>query len=362
MRAGLLLASRALGRVAPAPAVGCIVTQDDMPVGRGWTQPGGRPHAEAMALQRAGDAAKGATVWVTLEPCAHEGRGPSCAGALIEAGVARVISAMRDPDPRTNGKGHQMLRAAGIEVIEGAAGKQARALNAGYLMRLEQNRPLVTLKIAASLDGRIAAADGSSQWITSPPARARGHMLRAQHDAVIVGSRTALKDNPSLTCRLPGGEALSPVRIVADSRLALPLTSKLLAGAAAGPPVWILARPEADPARRQAFAECGAEVIDVPPDKSGLMDMRAALTELAARGITRLLVEGGGHLAASFLQGKLVDRLAWFAAPLVLGREGAAAVAGLDTAALAEAPRFAETTFGAIGSDILIEGARRDEA
>ncbi|MCK5275514.1 MAG: bifunctional diaminohydroxyphosphoribosylaminopyrimidine deaminase/5-amino-6-(5-phosphoribosylamino)uracil reductase RibD, partial [Alphaproteobacteria bacterium] len=220
MRAALALAGRGLGRVWPNPAVGCVlVDRDGRVTGRGWTQPGGRPHAETEALARAGGAAKGATAYVTLEPCVHHGQTPPCADALIEAGVARVIAATEDPDPRVKGGGLGRLRDAGIAVEAGLLREEAELLNAGYLMRQREGRPVVTLKLATTLDGRIATHAGESRWITGEAARARGHMMRARHDAIMVGIGTALADNPTLTCRLPGLEDRSPVRIVVDARL-----------------------------------------------------------------------------------------------------------------------------------------------
>ena len=206
MRAALALARRGLGRVAPNPAVGCILVRDGIVVGRGWTQPGGRPHAETEALRRAGAAAAGAVAYVTLEPCAHHGSTPPCADALIAAGVSRVVVAIEDPDPRVAGRGLARLTAAGISVETGVCADEAGRLNAGFLKRIEHGLPLVTLKLATSLDGKIATHAGESQWITGEDARARGHLLRAQTDAIMIGSGTAQIDNPLLTCRLPGLE------------------------------------------------------------------------------------------------------------------------------------------------------------
>ncbi|MFQ3623345.1 MAG: bifunctional diaminohydroxyphosphoribosylaminopyrimidine deaminase/5-amino-6-(5-phosphoribosylamino)uracil reductase RibD, partial [Acetobacteraceae bacterium] len=232
MRAALALARRGLGSVAPNPAVGCILVREGRVVGRGWTQPGGRPHAETEALRRAGAEARGATAYVTLEPCCHWGRTPPCTDALIAAGIARAVVALRDPDPRVNGEGLDRLRAAGIAVTEGVLAAEAAELNAGFLSRIRAGRPLVTLKLATTLDGRIAAASGESRWITGAAARRLAHGLRARNDAVMVGSGTALSDDPALTVRVPGlvppGHP-GPVRIVADGRLRLPLTSVLVA-------------------------------------------------------------------------------------------------------------------------------------
>ena len=215
MRAALALARRGLGNAWPNPAVGCVLVKEGRVIGRGWTQPGGRPHAETEALRRAGDAARGATAYVTLEPCSHHGRTPPCCEALAEAGIARVVMAMRDPDPRVNGRGLAMLRGAGIAVEEGLLEAEARALNAGFFRRIQAGMPVVTLKLASTLDGRIATASGESRWITGAAARREVHALRARHDAILVGSGTVLADDPDLTCRIPGMERVPMLRVVA---------------------------------------------------------------------------------------------------------------------------------------------------
>ena len=263
MALALRLAERGLGRTWPNPAVGCVVVKDGRVVGRGWTQPGGRPHAEVEALSRAGARALGATVYVSLEPCAHYGRTPPCTMALIHAGVRRVVAATLCPDRRVDGKGVAQLRQAGIEVDLGLMGAEAEALNAGFLLKERAGRPLVTLKLATSLDGRIATRTGASRWITGEAARARGHWLRATHDALMIGSGTALADDPSLTCRLPGLEARSPVRVVLDGRLRLPATSRLAATAGAVA-TWLFTRhPAGAPERAAALAAQGVELIEV---------------------------------------------------------------------------------------------------
>ena len=255
MTAALGLARRGLGSVWPNPSVGCVLVRDGRVVGRGWTQPGGRPHGESEALRRAGELAQGATAYVSLEPCAHHGETPPCTDALIAAGVARVVIAAEDPDPRVEGRGMAQLRDAGIEVIEGICGDAARALNAGFLKRIVAGRPLFTLKTATSLDGRIATAGGESKWITGEAARRRAHGLRADHDAVMVGIGTALADDPALDCRLPGLAHRSPLRIVVDSHLRLPLENKL-----ARHPCWALTLAGGDPGRRDALRERGVHV------------------------------------------------------------------------------------------------------
>lgn len=298
MALALRLAERGLGRTWPNPAVGCVVARDDRIVGRGWTQPGGRPHAEVEALRRAGARALGATAYVSLEPCAHYGRTPPCTMALLQAGVRRVVAAAPDPDPRVDGRGIAQLRQAGVEVETGVMQAEALALNAGFILRVRAGRPLVTLKLATSLDGRIATRTGASQWITGEVARARAHQLRATHDAILIGSGTALADDPALTCRLPGLEDRSPVRVVLDGRLRLPPTSRL-AQSAREVPTWVVTRAGADPGCAAALEQQGVEVLTVGVDGGGRPDVGLALAALAGRGITRVLVEGGAELAAS---------------------------------------------------------------
>jgi diaminohydroxyphosphoribosylaminopyrimidine deaminase/5-amino-6-(5-phosphoribosylamino)uracil reductase len=355
MRVALGLARRGLGNTWPNPSVGCVIIRDGQVVGRGWTQPGGRPHAEAEALRRAGAAARGATAYVTLEPCCHWGRTPPCTQALILAGVARVVIALRDPDPRVDGAGSAQLRAAGIAVTEGVLEAEARTVTAGFLRRNRDGMPLVTLKLATSLDGRIATAGGESQWITGPEARRMGHALRGRHDAVLVGSGTALADDPDLRCRIAGYAPVPTVRVVADARLRLPTTARLFATPA---PVWLGTLAGHDPARLAALRAAGAEVIELPPGHGGGVEAAALLRALGARGITRLLVEGGAALAAALLRDDLVDELAWFHAGLVIGGDGRAGVDGLGRDALAALPRFRVLEERPLGPDRLLTLAR----
>jgi diaminohydroxyphosphoribosylaminopyrimidine deaminase / 5-amino-6-(5-phosphoribosylamino)uracil reductase len=350
MQAALGLARRGLGRVWPNPAVGCVIVNGGRIVGRGWTQPGGRPHAETEALRRAGAAARGGTAYVSLEPCAHWGQTPPCADALVEAGLARVVVAIEDPYPHVDGNGLKRLRAAGIAVELGLCAEAAAEINAGFLSRVTRGRPLVALKLATSLDGHIATASGESRWITGPAARERAHLLRAQYDAVMVGTGTALTDDPQLTCRLPGLGECQPLRIVLDRQLRLPLSSNLLAG---GPPTWVVMLPGADPQRRAALEQRGIEVIDAPPDPAGMIDLAAALAALGRRGLTRLFVEGGARLAAALLRAGLVDRLHWFHAPRLFGGDALPAVAALDAVALADLPAFERIAVEAVGEDVL---------
>jgi diaminohydroxyphosphoribosylaminopyrimidine deaminase / 5-amino-6-(5-phosphoribosylamino)uracil reductase len=349
MALALGLGRRTLGRVWPAPAVGCVLVREGRVVGRGWTAPGGRPHAEAAALAQAGKAARGATAYVTLEPCAHEGRGPPCAGALVAAGVARVVSALEDPDPRTAGRGHARLREAGIEVTVGVREAEARRDHAGFLLRLSEGRPFLTLKLAASLDGRIATAGGESRWITGPLARAEVQSLRARHDAVMVGGRTARFDDPLLVPR--GHPEARPVRVVLSHGLDLPLDGQL-ARTARDVPLWLLHGPEADLARILAWEALGARLLPVAAGQGGL-DLADAVRALAREGITRLLSEGGGQVAAGLLRAGLVDEVAAFHAGLMLGAEGTPMLGPMGLDALGEAPRWRLREARTLGPDVM---------
>jgi diaminohydroxyphosphoribosylaminopyrimidine deaminase / 5-amino-6-(5-phosphoribosylamino)uracil reductase len=330
MQHALRLAERALGQAAPNPSVGSVIVSDEGHlIGRGWTQLSGRPHAETVALAQAGEAARGATAYVTLEPCAHQGETPPCAEALVRAGVRRVVAAIEDPDPRVSGRGFAMLREAGIEVT-------------------------VTLKIAQSLDGKTAAASGDSKWITGEEARHFGHLLRARHDAILIGIETALADDPELTCRLPGLEAHSPTRVVLDTRLRLSEWSKLAQSAREIPTLVFTAARESD-----VLAACGVEVVTVARDARGRPEIGAVLQALAARGVTRLLVEGGAAVHAAFLDRHYADRLEVFRAPLVLGDGGHSSVAALAALSLDEAHRFERVGCQVLGPDLLESFAAR---
>lgn len=365
MRAALTLARRGHGNVWPNPAVGCVLVAAGRVVGRGWTQPGGRPHAETEALDRAGSAARGATAYVTLEPCNHHGRSPPCVEALIAAGIVRAVVAIEDPDDRVAGRGLAALREAGIEVATGLLADAATDVNEGFLKRLRDGRPMLTLKTATTLDGRIATATGESRWITGETARRWGQALRARHDAVMVGIGTALADDPQLTCRLPGLPLRPPVRIIMDSTLRLPPDGRLARSAAEGAPVWIVTRQRAEPARRRALSERGVEIIELAArgdgdtdGDGGRPDAAAALAALAERGLTRVLVEGGGALAASLLSAGLVDRLVWFRNARVIGGDGIPAAGPLGFPRLADAPTFVLEDTRRAGDDVL-ESYRR---
>lgn len=345
----IALGARGLGNVWPNPAVGCVIVNAGRIVGRGWTQPGGRPHAEQMALTQAGGAAEGATAYVSLEPCAHHGKTPPCAEALIAAGVSRVVSALQDPDPRVAGRGYQLLRAAGIAVETGLLADSARELQRGFLSRIHLGRPMLTLKLAGSLDGRIATASGESRWITAPQSRHMVHLMRAHHDAVLIGAGTARADDPQLTVR-GFGPVRQPVRIVLARGLDLPLTGAL-ARSAPHIPLWLIHGPAVPADRRAAWQATGAKLIEVPENAAGL-DLSVVFARLGAEGLTRVFCEGGGQLAAGLMAADLVDDLALFTAGLALGADGRAAAGALDVPHLADAPRFALRDCRAIGPDL----------
>ena len=357
MRAALALARRGLGQCWPNPAVGCVVVNQGRVVGRAVTAAGGRPHAEPLALAMAGAATRGATVFVTLEPCCHHGRTPPCTDALIAAGVARVVVAARDCDPRVSGAGVARLHEAGIAVEVGLLGDEAEELNAGFFARLRLGRPLVTLKLASTLDGRIATHGGESRWVTGAAARRAAHALRGRSDAILVGVGTVLTDDPDLTCRIDGFRATPLVRVVADSHLRTRLTARLVA-TADETPTWILSRPDADAERRRALTATGVTVIEVGAAGAGAglgVDLAEGLRTLAQRGITRLLVEGGAQLAAALLRADLVDRVAWFHAPAIMGADGWPAAQAFGVADLATMPRFVRTATRPVGEDVLTE-------
>ncbi len=368
MRAALALAARGLGATWPNPSVGCVVVAPDgRVVGRGRTGLRGRPHAETQALAAAGEAARGATAYVTLEPCSHHGQTPPCADALVAAGIARVVVGCGDPDPRVNGAGLARLRAAGVAVQDGFLEADAEDTLAGFFSRVRHGRPLVTLKLATTLDGRIATHTGESRWITGPAARQAVHALRGRHDAVMVGADTLAADDPDLTCRLPGYAHRPTVRIVADSRLRTKLSARIVATAHQAP-AWVLYHTdsipedtnladfkpgEVVPSRAQLLAEAGVRCVLVPAGGEGI-DLTQAMRALGTRGLTRVLVEGGARLASSLLRADLVDRVVWIHAPGVIGGDGVAALTPLGVDVLAAMPRFARVgSPRALGEDVM---------
>lgn len=340
MDVALALAARNLGDTWPNPTVGCVLVKDGHVIGRGWTQGGGRPHAETEALSRAGAAAKGATAYVTLEPCSHHGKTPPCADALIAAGVARVVAATTDPDPRVNGRGLARLRDAGIQVDEGIGKVAADRLSAGFFLKITQGRPLFALKTATSFDGRIALASGESRWITGETARRAVHALRARHDAILVGSETALTDDPFLTCRLEGYAGRPKVRIVLDRRLRLSPTSELVK-TARKIPTWVVTSTEAVPSARYKDLEAAGVQLIALKDTSDHASFSFGVGKaLGERGLTRVMIEGGGQVAAAFLRAGLIDEVAWFKAPSVIGGDGRASVHPMGLLNLGDMPRF----------------------
>ncbi len=350
MQLALSLGRRGLGRTAPNPAVGAVVVKDGVIVGRGWTQPGGRPHAETEALKRAGKEAKGATLYVTLEPCSHQGKTPPCIDAIIRSGIARVVSALEDPNPEVAGQGYAKLRERGIVVETGLEAAAAAHQHAGHIRRMRDGRPQVLLKLAASADGKAGLPGRKPAGITGEAARARVHQMRAESDAILVGIGTVLSDDPHLTCRLPGMMEWSPVRVILDARLRIPLATSIV-GTARETPTWVFATPNASPVAEDILKAKGVEVFRVD-GKDGRLDLNAVLKALAGRGITRLMVEGGPTIAAAFIKADLVDEAALFRSPNPLG-EGIDVLEGLPLTALTKSPKLKPVASETVGGDTL---------
>lgn len=354
MQLALALGRRGQGRTWPNPAVGAVIVKDGIIVGRGWTQPGGRPHAEPEALRRAGEAARGATLYVTLEPCSHFGKSPPCADAIIAAGIARVVSAVEDPNPEVGGQGHARLRAAGIAVEVGLCGEEAARDHAGHFLRVREKRPHVVLKLAVSADDKIAAAGHRTVAITGDAARSRVHLLRARSDAVLVGIGTALADDPLLTCRLPGLEAQSPVRVVLDRALRLPGDSKLV-HSARQTPLWVMTSDLSEASAAMKLGAAGAQVTRVPVTRApppGL-DLKSVLNALSEKGITRLMVEGGARLASSFLSAGLVDEIWLLRGPNNIGMDGIPALDTQPLSVITQSPHWLARAIEALDQDTL---------
>jgi len=352
MELALALGRRGLGRTWPNPAVGAVVVRDGVIVGRGWTQPGGRPHAEPEALGRAGEAAKGATLYVTLEPCSHFGKSPPCADAIITAGISRVVAAIEDPNPEVAGKGLAKLRAAGISVDVGLLAEEAAHDHAGHFRRIRERRPHVILKLAVSADDKIAASGHKPVAITGEAARTRVHLLRAQCDAILVGIGTVLADDPMLTCRLPGMAARSPVRVVLDRSLRIPASSHLV-HSARETQLWVVTSELAEAAAAARLGAAGAQVIRVAPSAAPGLDLPAVLHALAEKGITRLLVEGGSRVASSFVAADLVDEVLMLRAPDAIGDDGIAALDALPLSEITQSPRLKLRASETLGKDSL---------
>ena len=360
MALALALGRRGLGRTWPNPAVGAVVVRNDgagpVIVGRGWTQPGGRPHAETEALGRAGEAARGATLYVTLEPCSHHGKTPPCADAIIKAGIARVVSALADPNPEVAGAGHWRLAENRVTVEVGVGADEARRDNAGHIRRMTDGRPHTVLKLAVSADGKAGLSGRRPVQITGSAVRNVVHMMRATSDAVLTGIGTALSDDPLLTCRLPGMADRSPVRVVLDSGLRLPLDSRLVA-TAREVPLWVVTGERAPPDREQVLQGCGVDVLRVASD-DGRLGLRAVLQSLADRGITRLMIEAGPIVSAAFVNADLVDEAVLFRSPNPIGADGIDALEGLPLDALTASPRLSMTGTEAAGTDTVERFAR----
>jgi diaminohydroxyphosphoribosylaminopyrimidine deaminase / 5-amino-6-(5-phosphoribosylamino)uracil reductase len=347
MQLALSLGRRGLGRTWPNPAVGAVIVKDGVILGRGWTQAGGRPHAETEALKRAGKAAKGATLYVTLEPCSHQGKTAPCADAIIRAGIARVVSALEDPNPQVAGQGHAKLRERGIAVETGLGAEAAARTHAGHFRRMREGRPQILLKLAVSADGKAGAAGRKPVAITGAEARTRVHQMRAGSDAILVGIGTVLADDPHLTCRLPGMIEHSPVRVVLDARLRAPLSASVVA-TARETPTWMFAAPEASAMAEEILRAKGVEVFRAAA-QDGRLDVAQVVKALAERGITRLMVEGGPTVAASFVQAGLVDEAALFRSPNPVGADGIDALEGLPLIALTQSLKPVATE--AVGAD-----------
>ncbi len=346
MHRALALAAAQLGQVWPNPAVGAVIVQNGAIVGEGATAKGGRPHAETIALEAAGSNAKGATIYVSLEPCAHQGQTPPCVEAIIAAGIKKVVVACIDPDPRTAGQGIATLRSAGIDVEQGVCEAEATALNCGFFSRILAGRPHVMLKLATSLDGKIALSGGLSRWITGEGSRQRVHELRSQFDAVITSINTVTADDPLLTCRLKDMEQRSPLRIVLDRRLEMSANTKLVQSAREHP-VWVIAGIGADKSRKSALESLGVRVLESDTHLTDIMQL------LGKEGLTRVMVEAGGTLAASLIMAKVVDEIYWFRAPKLIGGDGIDVIAGLGNATLEGIPHWKRVSSENIGEDVL---------
>jgi diaminohydroxyphosphoribosylaminopyrimidine deaminase/5-amino-6-(5-phosphoribosylamino)uracil reductase len=354
MAIALRLALKAAGRTSPNPMVGAVVVRNGRVVARGWHRKAGEPHAEAIALAKAGAAAKGATLYVTLEPCSHTNkRTPPCSPLVIQSGVKRVVIAMIDPNPRVSGNGVRVIRKAGIEVITGILEREAQQLNEAFIKHVTKKVPFVTLKIAQTLDGKIATATGESKWITGEEARREGHRLRNRHDAILVGINTVLKDDPSLTTRIPEGR--DPVRVIVDSRLRIPLTAKVLTQrSTAGTIIATLARaPMAKVAKVRA---AGAEVLFVKNDR-GRVDLRDLMRQLGKVDIMSVLLEGGAEVHAAALKAGIVDKVVIFIAPMLMtGKDSLCSIGGLSPKKLAQSIQLRDIVLRQVGKDIMVEG------
>jgi len=354
MKMALELAARARGRTSPNPMVGAVLVKDNRIVGQGYHARAGTPHAEVLALAEAGNEARGATLYVTLEPCCHHGRTGPCTEAVIAAGVARVVIAMRDPNPLVSGGGIRRLRDAGVEVVTGVMEEEALELNEVFIKYITTGLPFVTAKAAMSLDGKIATHSGKSKWITGPEARAYGHCLRDWHDAILVGIGTVQADNPSLTTRLAAGGGRDPVRIILDSMARTPLDAIVVTQHSEAPTI-IAATAGAPPERLEALRRAGAEVLVV--NEGTRVDLKELVKILGKREITSLLIEGGAEVHGSAFAAEIVDKVVWFIAPKIIGgRDAPGPVGGLGAGDLSGAAELERVEVSCLGPDFCIEG------
>lgn len=354
MRLALELAEKARGRTSPNPMVGAVIVKDGQIVGKGYHLKAGTFHAEIHALREAGEKAKGATMYVNLEPCSHFGRTPPCTDAIINAGISRVFVAMEDPNPLVGGRGIKKLAEAGIEVKVGLLEEEAKKLNEIFIKYITTKTPFVLLKMAMTLDGKIASRTGHSKWITGEAAREKVHYLRNYYDAVLVGVNTVFKDNPSLTCRILAGR--DPIRIILDSRARTPVEAQVIIQDSAAP-TYIVVTDRAPYDRVESLRATKARVIQVPADEQGRVSLKDLMVKLGEMEITGVLVEGGAEVAASFLEAGLVDKMLTFISPKIVGgRTAPGPVGGLGRERVDKAIKLSHLTFGSVGGDFFIEG------
>lgn len=358
MGMALELAARGAGRVSPNPMVGAVVVKDNRIIGKGFHRAVGGPHAEVHALDDAGENARNATLYVTLEPCHHHGRTPPCTGKILEAGIQRVVVAMEDPNPDVNGGGNDFLRTRGIDVECGVCRQQALKLNESFVKFVRYKRPFVVLKLAATLDGRLATRTGDARWVTGPEARARVHQLRHQLDAIMVGAGTVAVDDPQLTTRLEVGEGKDPIRIILDTALRLPADRKIF-NLSSSAPTWLVCGPDVGaPEAVDAMQAKGVKVLQTPL-KNGRIDLNALMETLGAKGVTSLLIEGGGRLAGSALANDIVDKCVFFYAPKILGGDdGVPMFGGTGPELMRDALGLDQVSVSRVGDDIIVEGYR----
>ncbi len=354
MRMALRLAAKARGRTSPNPMVGAVVVKDGKVISRGWHKKAGESHAEAIALKKAGEAAAGATLYVTLEPCSHTNkRTPPCSPLVIQSGVKRVVVAMLDPNPKVSGGGIKSLRAAGIDVVAGVLEVETRKLNEAYIKHITKGMPFVTLKIAQTLDGKIATARGESQWITGEQAREEAHKLRDINDAILVGINTVLKDNPSLTTRIPGGR--DPIRVIVDSTLLIPLHAKVLTQKSPAKTI-VATLANAPKIKIKKLQTAGAEVLTVK-SAQGRVDLRDLMKKLGKMDIMSVLIEGGAEINFSALKAGIVDKAVLFIAPVLMtGKDALCSIGGTSPRKLSQALKLREVTTRFVGQDLMVEG------